>query len=68
VVYEANDLFERKSYGMHCRNSFQLDMPWIVEGDFNSLLRIDERLGGDTVQVARLKILCSVLLSIPCNR
>lgn len=55
-VNGANDNQDKKVLWKEmCSYSTCSTNPWIIEGDFNSLLKLDERIGEDPVTVGEIK-------------
>ncbi|XP_070033084.1 uncharacterized protein [Nicotiana tomentosiformis] len=55
MVYAYNSRAERKSLWSYLANiSRGCHLPWLVVGDFNSVLRIDDRIGGNPITVGEI--------------
>jgi len=62
VFYGVNDIVGRGYYG---RSQVQLVLPcmtlglWVVTFCFNSMLKVDKRIGGDTVLISEVEDFCN---------
>ncbi|XP_062100478.1 uncharacterized protein LOC133806385 [Humulus lupulus] len=48
-VYGRNTMEERKGLWVLLTGSQQVDLPWLVVGDFNAVFEFDDRIGGSPV-------------------
>ncbi|OIS98432.1 hypothetical protein A4A49_60914, partial [Nicotiana attenuata] len=55
IVYEYNSKEERKEFWSYLRDISQRNhMPWLIVGDFNTVLKQDDRIGGNPIIIGEI--------------